>query len=209
MYIAIAGNIGSGKTTLTNLLSEHYGWIPKFEAVEVNPYMADYYQDIGRWSFNMEVFFLKERFKDMLKIAEMQRMHPEAVVVQDRSIYEGVYVFAENNFRSGTLSQKDFETYMLLFEQMQSVLTQPDLMIYLRADMSHLIDNIKHRGRDYEQSMQIDYLQNLNQLYEDFIFNKYKGDVLVIDKAKYDIKNPADLGLVYEAIDARVNGLFK
>ena len=170
MHIVIAGNIGSGKTTLTNMLAQHYGWTAQFEAVDYNPYLEDYYKDIPRWSFNLEIYFLKQRFKDLLDLA-----HSEKTIIQDRSIYEGVYVFTTNNHQMGNLSDRDFETYMELFEQMTDILRYPDLMIYLRASVPHLVANIQKRGRDYEQSMPIDYLRNLNHLYEDFIYEKYRG----------------------------------
>ena len=147
MHIAIAGNIGSGKTTLTALLAKHYGWTPKYEAVDYNPYLEDYYKDIPRWSFNMEVFFLKERFKDLLALAKSGR---KETFVQDRSIYEGVYVFTENNYRMGNLSARDFQTYMELFASMTTILRYPDLMIYLRSSVPNLVKNIQKRGRDYE-----------------------------------------------------------
>ena len=148
MHIAIAGNIGSGKTTLTTMLAKRYGWKPRFESVDYNPYLEDYYQDIKRWSFPMEVFFLKERFKDLLEISRSDES-----VVQDRSIYEGVYVFTENNYAMGNLDDRDYETYMELFEDMTDAVQFPDLMIYLRASVSHLVSNIEKRGREYEQKM--------------------------------------------------------
>lgn len=204
MHIAIAGNIGSGKTTLTTMLAKHYDWIPRFEAVRENPYLSDYYKDISRWSFNLEIFFLKERFRDILEIASM-----EQPVIQDRSIFEGVYVFTANNYAQGNLPQREFETYMDLFEQMISVVKLPDLMIYLRASVPHLVKNIQHRGRDYEQGMQIEYLQGLNDRYEDFICNKYQGRVLVVDVDDLDYQhNPADFELITSRIDAELFGLF-
>ena len=166
MHIAIAGNIGSGKTTLTQRLADYYGWQPKFESVEDNPYLADYYRDIPRWAFNVEVFFLRQRFKDMLAINES-----EVPVVQDRSIFEGVYVFAANNRKMGNMDQRDFDTYMELFESMMEVVEMPELMIYLRSSVPHLVKNIQKRGRDYEQKMPIDYLEGINLLYDDFIMN--------------------------------------
>jgi deoxynucleoside kinase family protein len=164
MHIAIAGNIGSGKTTLTTMLAKRYGWKPRFESVDYNPYLEDYYKDIKRWSFPMEVFFLKERFKDLLEISRSDES-----VVQDRSIYEGVYVFTENNYAMGNLDDRDYETYMELFEDMTDAVQFPDLMIYLRASVSHLVSNIEKRGREYEQKMPLDYLENLNKRYEEFI----------------------------------------
>ena len=205
MHIAIAGNIGSGKTTLTQMLARHYGWEPRFEPVEVNPYLEDYYSDIARWSFNLEVYFLKQRFRDLLDISATR----DKTVIQDRSIYEGVYVFTANNYACGNLSQRDFETYMELFEQMTDIVRFPDLMIYLRASVPHLVANIQHRGRDYEQAMPIDYLRNLNSLYEDFIYNKYRGRVLTIDVDALDFQHrTADFGGIIDRIDTELFGLF-
>lgn len=204
MHIAIAGNIGSGKTTLTTLLAKHYGWTPKFEAVTHNPYLEDYYQDIRRWSFNLEVFFLKERFRDALAISQ-----DPGTVIQDRSIYEGVHVFVANNKRMGHLTERDYETFMELFAQMQGQLRVPDLMIYLRAEIDHLVENIQRRGRDYEQGIQIEYLQGLNDLYEDFIRHQYPGRVLTIDVNRLDyLHRPEDLQHIISQTDALVGGLF-
>jgi len=204
MHIAIAGNIGSGKTTLTNMLARHYGWTARFEPVDVNPYLEDYYKDIARWSFNLEVYFLKQRFRDLLEIA-----HSEETIIQDRSIYEGVYVFTANNRAMGNLSDRDFDTYMELFEQMTEIVRYPDLMIYLRASVPHLVSNIQKRGRDYEQSMPIDYLRNLNQLYEEFIFKKYRGRVLTIEVDNLDYQHcPADFATIIDRIDTTLFGLF-
>ena len=204
MHIVVAGNIGSGKTTLTQLLAKHYGWEPKFEAVSYNPYLEDYYGDIHRWAFNLEVYFLKERFKDVLNIDK----NPNTII-QDRSIYEGVHVFVANNKRMGQLSDRDYETFMELFEQMQTQLHVPDLMIYLRADIAHLVQNIQKRGRDYEQTIQIEYLQGLNELYEDFIYNKYPGRVLTVDVNELDYQHrPEDLKGIIDKIDAILFGLF-
>lgn len=204
MHIAIAGNIGSGKTTLTRMLAKHYGWEPKFESVVDNPYLASFYEDIQRWSFNLEVFFLKRRFMDLLEI----RQFP-GTVIQDRSIFEGVYVFVANNYAQGNLSQRDYETFMALFEQMMGLVDTPDLMIYLRASLPHLFSNIAKRGREYEQSICIDYLQGLNERYEDFIKNQYKGKVLVIDKDPLDFEhNPLDFQSITDKIDQQLFGLF-
>lgn len=176
MYIAIAGNIGSGKTTLTKMLAKHYGWEPRMESVLQNPYLQDYYENMSRWSLNLEVFFLKERFRDLLEIEKSTN-----TIVQDRSIFEGVHIFAANNHEMGNMSDRDYETYMGLFDSMMMVARLPDLMVYLRSTVPHLVENIHSRGRDYEQNIQLDYLKNLNSRYEDFIMNKYTGRTLVID----------------------------
>jgi len=204
MHIGIAGNIGSGKTTLTKMLAKHYGWTPFFEAVDDNPYIEDYYSDIKRWSFCLEVFFLKHRFQDLLKISNSQQ-----TFIQDRTIFEGVYVFTENNRRMGNLSDRDFQTYMNLFESMMMVARMPDLMIYLRASVPHLVGNIQKRGREYEQSMKLEYLENLNNLYEEFIYKKYKGRVLTIDVDNLDYEHrPEDFASIINRIDSLLFGLF-
>ena len=205
MHIAIAGNIGSGKTTLTTLLAKHYGWEPKFESVTYNPYLEDYYKDIARWSFCLEVYFLKERFKDILEINSQK----DKTIIQDRSIFEGVYVFAANNKAQGNMSDRDFETYMNLFRLMTKITKTPDLMIYLKSSVPHLIGNIQKRGREYEQSIQIDYLKGLNDRYDDFIFNKYPGKVLVVDADSLDfLNNSRDFQTITDKIDGYLFGLF-
>ena len=204
MHIAIAGNIGSGKSTLTAMLAKHYGWEPRYEAVADNPYLEDYYRDIHRWSFNLEVYFLKERFRDLLAIEQADH-----TVVQDRSIFEGVYVFMQNNKAMGNLSDRDYETYMELFEQMMSVVRYPDLMIDLRASVPHLVGNIQKRGRDYEQSIQLEYLENLNRRYDDFIYQQYKGKVMVVDKDQLDFQHESkDFAQIVDRIDRTLFGLF-
>jgi len=204
MHIAVAGNIGSGKSTLTKMLAKHYGWEPRFEAVDRNPYLEDYYRDIHRWSFNLEIYFLKERFRDLIAISQS-----EHTIIQDRTIFEGVYVFMENNRSMGNLSDRDYATYMDLFEQMISMVRLPDLLIYLRASVPHLVNNIQQRGRDYEQSMQLEYLQNLNERYDDFIYHKYQGRVMTIEKDNLDfLHNPKDLARIIDRIDATLFGLF-
>ena len=204
MYIAVAGNIGSGKSTLTQLLAKHYGWEARYEAVDHNPYLEDYYRDIHRWSFNLEVYFLKERFRDLIDISKSEK-----TIIQDRTIYEGVYVFMQNNRAMGHLTERDFETYMELFEQMMTVVRQPDLMIYLKASVPHLVGNIQKRGRDYEQSIKLEYLENLNQRYDDFIYNKYKGRVMTIQKDGLDfLHQPKDLAKIIDRIDSELFGLF-
>ncbi len=212
MHIVIAGNIGSGKTTLTNLLVRHYGWTPRKEQVADNPYLSDYYKDMKRWGLNLEVFFLKERFRDLLEIN-----HEKNVVVQDRSIFEGVYIFTANNHDMGNMSDRDFDTYMGLFESMMMVARMPDLMIYLRASVPHLVDNIHRRGRDYEQNMQLNYLKNLNDRYDDFVFQKYPGRYLTIEVDNLDFQHSrADFASIVKKIDEQLveiegkdNTLFK
>ena len=204
VHIAVSGNIGAGKTTLTQMLSKHYDWEMRLEPVVINPYLEDYYKDIKRWSFALEVYFLKERFRDILDIA-----HTNKTIIQDRSIFEGVYVFVENNYRQGNLSETDFRTYMELFDLITNITKNPDLMIYLRKSVPELVRQIQKRGRDYEQTMQLDYLEGLNNRYEDFIFNKYKGEVLVIESDGMDFEhNPDDLRKIVDKIDARLFGLF-
>jgi len=204
MYIAISGNIGSGKSTLTKMLAHHYGWEARFESVDNNPYLEDYYRDIKRWSFNLEVYFLKERFRDLIAISQSEK-----TIVQDRSIFEGVYVFMENNKAMGNLSDRDYATYMELFEQMMQVAKLPNLMIYLKASVPHLVGNIQKRRRDYEQSIKLEYLENLNQRYDEFVYHKYKGRVMTIEKDQLDfLNNPKDFAQIVDRIDRTLFGLF-
>ena len=203
MHIGIAGNIGSGKTTLTRMLSDHYGWTPKYEAVTYNPYLEDYYKDIKRWSFNLEVYFLQQRFKDVLEIASS-----DDVIIQDRTIFEGVYIFVANNKAMGNLSDRDYETYMDLFKLMMSLVKAPDLLIYLRSSVPHLVSQIQKRGREYEKSIELDYLEGLNNRYEQWI-SEYPGRVLTIDADGLDFQNrPEDFALITDKIDAELFGLF-
>ena len=203
MHIGIAGNIGSGKTTLTRMLSGHYGWTPKYEAVTYNPYIEDYYSDIKRWSFNMEVYFLTQRFKDVLAIAKS-----EDTIIQDRTILEGVYIFTANNRDMGNISERDFATYMDLFEAMMSIVKLPDLLIYLKSSIPHLVGQIQKRGREYEKGISIEYLTGLNERYEKWI-EEYKGEVLTIDADNLDFeKRPEDFSAITDMIDARLYGLF-
>lgn len=204
MYIAIAGNIGSGKTTLTEMLARHYGWEAHYEAVAGNPYLEDYYRDLHRWSFNLEVYFLKERFRDLIAISKASH-----TIIQDRSIFEGVHVFMENNKDMGHLSDRDYETFMELFHQMMTVVRIPDLMIYLRASVPHLVGNIQQRGREYEQQIQLEYLENLNRRYEDFIQHKYPGRVMIVEKDQLDfLHHPKDFAQIVDRIDRTLFGLF-
>lgn len=203
MHIGIAGNIGSGKTTLTRMLAEHYGWTPKYESVTYNPYLEDYYRDIPRWSYNLETYFLAQRFKDLLEISKS-----DDVVIQDRTILEGVHIFVENNREMGNLSERDHDTYMQIFSLMMSMVSLPDLLIYLRSSVSHLVSQIQKRGRDYEQSMSLDYLGGLNEKYEKWI-EGYKGKLLIIDADMLDFENrPEDFESITDKIDAQLYGLF-
>ena len=197
MHIVIAGNIGSGKTTLTQLLARHYGWGARMESVTHNPYLEDYYKDMRRWALNLEVFFLKERFRDLLTINRSKR-----TIVQDRSIYEGVYIFAANNHDLGNMSDRDFETYMGLFESMMMVAREPDLMVYLRASVPHLVANIQKRGRAYEQDMQLSYLKQLNDRYDRFMTEQYHGRAITIDVDNLDFLNRRE---DFEYIIARID----
>ncbi len=203
MHIGIAGNIGCGKTTLTSMLAEHYGWTPKFEAVTYNPYLEDYYKDIPRWSYNLETYFLAQRFKDVLEIAGSKE-----TIIQDRTIFEGVYIFVANNKALGNLSERDYNTFMELFTLMMSMVKLPDLLIYLKSSVPHLVSQIHKRGRDYEQSISLEYLAGLNARYDEWIAG-YKGNVLVIDADNLDFKNrPEDFSYITDKIDAALFGLF-
>ena len=204
MYIAVAGNIGSGKSTLTQLLARHYGWEACYESVDNNPYLEDYYRDIHRWSFNLEVYFLKERFRNLLAIQKADH-----TIIQDRTIYEGVYVFMANNKAMGNLSDRDYETYMELFHLMMKMVAPPDLLIYLKSSVPHLVSQIQKRGRDYEQTISLDYLAGLNRHYEEWI-GTYKGRLLTIDADSLDFEhNPEDFSSITDKIDAELYGLFK
>ena len=203
MHIGIAGNIGCGKTTLTGMLAAHYGWTPKYEAVTYNPYLEDYYKDIPRWSYNLETYFLAQRFKDVLEIAKSGD-----AVIQDRTIFEGVYIFVANNKAMGNLSERDFDTYMQLFEAMMSMIKLPDLLIYLKSSIPHLVSNIQKRGRGYEQSISLDYLSGLNARYDEWI-RSYKGKVITICTDDLDFQHrPEDFAMITDKIDAELFGLF-
>ena len=203
MHIGIAGNIGCGKTTLTTMLAKHYGWTPKFESVSHNPYLEDYYKDIERWSYNLETYFLAQRFQDVLEIAKS-----DEVIIQDRTIFEGVYIFVANNKAMGNLSDRDFDTYMHLFNLIMSMVKKPDLLIYLKSSVPHLVSQIQKRGREYEKSISIEYLNNLNERYDEWIAG-YDGQVLVIEADELDFQNrPEDFALITDRIDAQLFGLF-
>jgi deoxyadenosine/deoxycytidine kinase len=203
MHIAIAGNIGSGKTTLTGLLAKHYKWRALYESVEENPYLESFYEDMRRWSFNLQVYFLNSRFRQVIEIRKKGKS-----VIQDRTIYEDAYIFAPNLHAMGYMTLRDYENYSSLFELMNSYIQMPDLLIYLKADVPTLFGQIQKRGRDYENTIRLDYLSALNERYESWI-ESYKGELLIIDMNDLNFsENKEDLGYIIEKIDARINGLF-
>lgn len=203
MHVAVAGNIGSGKTTLTKLLSKHYKWKPHYEDVENNPYLNSFYEDMQRWSFNLQVYFLNSRFRQVIDIHESGKN-----VIQDRTIYEDAYIFAPNLHSMNLMSTRDFENYISLFELMSSFIKAPDLLIYLKASIPTLVEQIQSRGREYEESIRLDYLKLLSERYENWITNYKLGKLLIIDVDNLDFNKPEDLGLVIEKVDAEINGLF-
>ena len=203
MHIAIAGNIGSGKTTLTKMLAAHYGWVPKYESVDFNPYLSDFYKDMERWSFNLQIYFLNKRFKDVVDIARC-----DDIIIQDRTIYEDARIFAPNLHDMGLMSTRDFENYSDLFELMMSLVGMPDLLIYLKSGIPNLIAQIQKRGRDYEQSISIEYLTGLNEKYDAWI-KDYKGNLLIVDADHIKFGNrPEDFEQITNMIDAQLFGLF-
>ncbi len=204
MHVAIAGNIGSGKTTLTGLLAKHYKWQPHYEDVEDNPYLDDFYNQMARWSFNLQIYFLNSRFRQILDIREKGKD-----VIQDRTIYEDAYIFAPNLHAMGLMTNRDFENYKSLFDLMASVTEAPDLLIYLRSSIPNLVKQIHSRGRDYEASISIDYLSRLNERYEAFIQGYDKGKLIILDVDDINfVDNPEHLGEVINKIDAEIHGLF-
>ena len=204
MHIAIAGNIGSGKTTLTRMLSEHFKWTPKFESVDYNPYLSDFYNDMERWSFNIQVYFLNKRFLDVVEIRKS-----DDVIVQDRSIYEDACIFAPNLHDMGLMATRDFENYTSLFSLMVTLVKAPDLLIYLRSSIPNLVANIQKRGREYESSIRLDYLKGLNDRYEQWITNYSDGKLLIVDvdNLKFQEK-PSDFGTICTRIETELHGLF-
>lgn len=200
MHIAVAGNIGSGKTTLTRLLSEHYGWEPKYEDVDVNPYLSDFYNDMQRWSFNLQVYFLNKRLQGIVDIRNSQ-----LDVIQDRTIYEDARIFAPNLHAMGLLSTRDYENYRSLFELMISLVKPPDLLIYLKASIPTLVYQINKRGREYEAGIRVDYLEGLNERYEEWVDNYKDGKKLIInvDELKFE-DNPQDMKKVIELIEKEI-----
>ncbi|MBZ0327042.1 MAG: deoxynucleoside kinase [Altibacter sp.] len=204
MHVAIAGNIGSGKTTLTRLLSKHYKWKAHFEDVEDNPYLDDFYNQMERWSFNLQVYFLNSRFRQILDIRESGKD-----IIQDRTIYEDAYIFAPNLHAMGLMTNRDFENYRSLFDLMESVTEGPDLLIYLRSSIPNLVNQIHKRGREYENSISIDYLSRLNERYEAWIHEYDKGNLIILDVDNLNfVDEPEHLGQVITKIDAELHGLF-
>lgn len=203
LHIAIAGNIGCGKTTLTNMLAKHYGWTPRFESVDYNPYLDDFYKDMERWSFNLQIYFLNKRFQDIIDIHNQKED-----IVQDRTIYEDAMIFAPNLHKQGFMSDRDFENYRDLFGLMMTLVKEPDLLIYVRSTIPNLIAQIQKRARSYEQTIRIDYLQGLNDLYENWI-KDYKGRLIIIDGDHCKFGNyPEHFRHVTDMIDAELFGLF-
>jgi deoxyadenosine/deoxycytidine kinase len=204
MHIAIAGNIGSGKTTLTGLLSKHFGWQPNYEDVDTNPYLSSFYEDMQRWSFNLQIYFLNSRFRQIVEIRRSGKN-----VIQDRTIYEDANIFAPNLHSMNLMTTRDFDNYRSLFDLMASLIQPPDLLIYLRAEVPTLVRNIQKRGREYEASIRLDYLNSLNERYENWIDGYKFGKLLIFDVDNLDFtNNREDLGQVIEKIQAELHGLF-
>ena len=204
MHVAVAGNIGAGKTTLTKLLAKHYRWESQLEDVVDNPYLDDFYNQMERWSFNLQVYFLNSRFRQVLQIRKSGKN-----IIQDRTIYEDAHIFAPNLHAIGLMTNRDFENYRQLFDLMESLVQGPDLLIYLRSTIPNLVEQIHKRGRDYENSISIDYLSRLNERYEAWIHGYDKGKLLIIDVDKLDfVANPEDLGFIINKIEAEIHGLF-
>ena len=204
MHVAVAGNIGAGKTTLTKLLAKHFKWEAQLEDVVDNPYLDDFYNQMERWSFNLQVYFLNSRFRQVNQIHDSGKD-----IIQDRTIYEDAHIFAPNLHAMGLMTNRDFENYSSLFELMESFVKGPDLFIYLRSSIPNLVAQIHKRGRDYENTISIDYLSRLNERYEAWISKYDKGNLLIIDVDNLDfVANPEDLGDIINRIDAEINGLF-
>ena len=203
-YIAIAGNIGAGKTTLTTQLGKHFGWVAHYESTDDNPYLSDFYTDMHRWSFNLQIYFLNSRYQQVLDILNGQQ-----TVIQDRTIYEDAYIFAPNLHDMGLMSTRDFENYFSLFKTMSSQIKPPDLLIYLKASIPTLVNHIQHRGREYEGTISIDYLKRLNERYDTWIEGYDKGKLLVINSDEVDfLGNPEDLGKIVNSVQGEIHGLF-
>ena len=205
MHVAIAGNIGAGKTTLTKLLAKHFNWEAQYEDVLENPYLEDFYNKMERWSFNLQIYFLNSRFRQILDIRESGKE-----IIQDRTIYEDAHIFAPNLHAMGLMTNRDYENYRSLFDLMESVVQGPDLLIYLRSSIPNLVSQIHKRGREYENSISIDYLSRLNERYEAWVHNYNKGNLLIIDVDNINfVDNPEDLGNIITRVDGEINGLFK
>lgn len=204
MHIAIVGNIGAGKTTLAQKLAQHFKYDLFLEAVEDNPYLKDFYDDMPRWAFNLQIYFLNSRFQQVQKINQSDRP-----IIQDRTIYEDAYIFARNLYQSGLMSQRDYDNYLGIFQSVISMVKPPDLMIYLKADLPKLIGQIEKRGRDYESTLRLDYLRHLNEHYESWMRSYDLGKLVVIDVNKLDfVSNPEDLGFIINKIQVELFGLF-
>jgi len=203
-HIAVSGNIGAGKTTLSEMLGKHYNWDVEYEDANTNPYLSDFYEDMQRWSFNLQIYFLNSRFQQLLDIRGGER-----IVIQDRTIYEDANIFAPNLHEMGLMSKRDFENYSTLFDVMTSQVQPPDLLIYLKASIPKLVEHIQKRGREYEGSISLDYLNRLNEKYNNWIDNYTEGNLLIIDTDNTDFKsNKSDFGNIIEQIDAKLFGLF-
>ncbi|MCC8360035.1 MULTISPECIES: deoxynucleoside kinase [Salinimicrobium] len=205
MHVAIAGNIGAGKTTLTKLLAKHFNWEAQYEDVLENPYLEDFYNKMERWSFNLQIYFLNSRFRQILELRESGK-----AIIQDRTIYEDAHIFAPNLHAMGLMTNRDYENYKSLFDLMESVVQGPDLLIYLRSSIPNLVSQIHKRGREYENSISIDYLSRLNERYEAWVHNYNKGNLLIIDVDNINfVDNPEDLGNIITRVDGELHGLFK
>jgi deoxyadenosine/deoxycytidine kinase len=204
MHIAIVGNIGAGKTTLTELLAKNYGWDPLYEAVDNNPYLEDFYSDMKRWSFNLQIYFLNSRFQQIIEIQKSNRQ-----IIQDRTIYEDAFIFAENLHDMGLMTTRDFENYRAIFDNITDFIRPPDLLIYLKASVPTLVNNIQRRGREYESGIRLDYLSKLNEKYQKWIDSYKLGKLLILDKDNLDFtNNPEDLGTIIQLIEREIHGLF-